>query len=134
MALFGHPSIRPSFQRQEAHNRPLRDGVSLHFGDMSDLGRLLQIFSEIRIIDAIYHLAAQSPPEIFAMTNSVFGDDDYQPQTVDSWDENWQCATTFYVKYLRRGYAIDLLLTHSISSYTAILLAYAQSSTHVLFH
>lgn len=55
-----HGLVRPSAQRQQTLNRPLREGVTLHFGDMSDLGRLLQILRSIEGIDEIYHLAAQS--------------------------------------------------------------------------
>ncbi|KAJ5205480.1 GDP-mannose 4-6-dehydratase [Penicillium cf. griseofulvum] len=55
-----HGLVRPSAQRQQTLNRPLRQGVTLHYGDMSDLGRLIQILSSIGDIDEIYHLAVQS--------------------------------------------------------------------------
>ncbi|KAJ5598445.1 GDP-mannose 4-6-dehydratase [Penicillium hordei] len=55
-----HGLVRPSAQRQQTLNRPLREGVTLHYGDMSDLGRLIQILGSIQDIDEIYHLAAQS--------------------------------------------------------------------------
>lgn len=55
-----HGLIRPSSQRREALNPPLHDEVTLRFGDLSDLGKLLQILSEIPIIEEIYHLAEQS--------------------------------------------------------------------------
>ncbi|KFZ01248.1 hypothetical protein V500_00832 [Pseudogymnoascus sp. VKM F-4518 (FW-2643)] len=54
-----HGLVRPSSQRRQALNRPLRPGVTLHFGDMSDLGCLIQILGGIKV-DEVYHLAAQS--------------------------------------------------------------------------
>ncbi|KUL83795.1 hypothetical protein ZTR_06651 [Talaromyces verruculosus] len=54
-----HGLVRPSSQRRQALNRPLRHGVTLHYGDMTDSGTLLQILSCITP-DEIYHLAAQS--------------------------------------------------------------------------
>ncbi|KAI1245860.1 hypothetical protein MGN70_012754 [Eutypa lata] len=54
-----HGLVRPSSQRRQALNHPLRHGVTLHYGDMTDSGTLLQILSSIAV-DEIYHLAAQS--------------------------------------------------------------------------
>ncbi|KAK7756051.1 hypothetical protein SLS62_001994 [Diatrype stigma] len=54
-----HGLVRPSSQRRQALNHPLRNGVTLHFGDMTDSGTLLQILSSIAV-DEVYHLAAQS--------------------------------------------------------------------------
>lgn len=54
-----HGLIRPTSQRRQALNRPLRPGITLHFGDLSDVGRLIQILSTTNP-DEIYHLAAQS--------------------------------------------------------------------------
>ncbi|KAK7991201.1 GDP-mannose 4-6 dehydratase [Apiospora arundinis] len=54
-----HGLVRPSSQRRQALNHPLRNGVTLHYGDMTDSGTLLQILSGIRV-DEVYHLAAQS--------------------------------------------------------------------------
>ncbi|KAE8372780.1 GDP-mannose 4,6-dehydratase [Aspergillus bertholletiae] len=55
-----HGLVRPSAQRQQSLSRPLRDGVTLHAGDMCDLGSLIQILSSIQDIGEIYHLAGQS--------------------------------------------------------------------------
>ncbi|KAM5446303.1 putative GDP-mannose 4,6-dehydratase [Microsporum audouinii] len=54
-----HGLVRPTAQRQQALNRPMRHGVALHFGDMLGFDNLLQILGDIRP-DEIYHLAAQS--------------------------------------------------------------------------
>ncbi|KAI8631475.1 hypothetical protein F5Y19DRAFT_423892 [Xylariaceae sp. FL1651] len=54
-----HGLVRPSSQRRQALNHPLRHGVTLHYGDMTDSGTLLQILSGITV-DEVYHLAAQS--------------------------------------------------------------------------
>ncbi|KAL6823686.1 GDP-mannose 4,6-dehydratase [Trichoderma camerunense] len=54
-----HGLVRSSASRREALNRPLRPGLTIHFGDMSDVGRLVQILGNIKA-DEIYHLAAQS--------------------------------------------------------------------------
>lgn len=54
-----HGLVRPSSQRRQALNRPLRRGVTLHYGDMTDSGTLLQILRGIAV-DEVYHLAAQS--------------------------------------------------------------------------
>ncbi|KAK8061800.1 hypothetical protein PG994_008166 [Apiospora phragmitis] len=43
----------------EALNHPVRHGVTLHYGDMTDSGTLLQILGGI-CVDEVYHLAAQS--------------------------------------------------------------------------
>lgn len=52
--------MRPTAQRREALNYPLRPGVKLHFGDMLDFESLLNIHGSIEGVDEIYHLAAQS--------------------------------------------------------------------------
>ncbi|KAF3025163.1 hypothetical protein E8E14_014753 [Neopestalotiopsis sp. 37M] len=54
-----HGLVRPSSQRRQALNHPLRNGVTLHYGDMTDSGTLLQILSGINV-DEVYHMAAQS--------------------------------------------------------------------------
>ncbi|KAL7782541.1 GDP-mannose 4,6-dehydratase [Trichoderma afarasin] len=54
-----HGLVRSSASRREALNRPLRPRLTIHFGDMSDVGRLVQILGNIKA-DEIYHLAAQS--------------------------------------------------------------------------
>ncbi|KAL7940479.1 hypothetical protein V8C42DRAFT_337456 [Trichoderma barbatum] len=54
-----HGLVRPSSQRRQALSHPLRHGVTLHFGDMTDSGTLLQILGSINV-DEVYHLAAQS--------------------------------------------------------------------------
>lgn len=54
-----HGLVRPTAQRRHALHRPLPPGVTLHFGDLSDMGRLLTILRSIRV-DEVYHLAAQS--------------------------------------------------------------------------
>lgn len=54
-----HGLVRSTASRQEALSKPLRPGLTVHLGDMSDLGRLVQILGSIKP-DEIYHLAAQS--------------------------------------------------------------------------
>jgi GDP-mannose 4,6-dehydratase len=55
-----HGLVRPTSQRWQALGRPLRPGLKIHFGDMSDLARLIKILGSIGEVDEIYHLAAQS--------------------------------------------------------------------------
>ena len=54
-----HGLVRPASQKRQALNHPLRPRVTLHVGDISDLGRLIQILASIKV-DEVYHLAAQS--------------------------------------------------------------------------
>lgn len=54
-----HGLVRPTAQRREALNHPLRPGVKLYFGDILDFESLLNILGSIEV-DEIYHLAAQS--------------------------------------------------------------------------
>ncbi|KAI1261794.1 hypothetical protein F5Y18DRAFT_440189 [Xylariaceae sp. FL1019] len=54
-----HGLVRPSSHRRQALNHPLKNGVTLHYGDMTDSGTLLQILKNIPV-DEVYHLAAQS--------------------------------------------------------------------------
>ncbi|SCO82694.1 related to GDP-mannose 4,6-dehydratase [Fusarium oxysporum] len=54
-----HGLVRSTASRREALSKPLRPGLTMHLGDMSDLGRLVQILGSIKP-DEIYHLAAQS--------------------------------------------------------------------------
>ncbi|CEJ92605.1 hypothetical protein VHEMI08246 [[Torrubiella] hemipterigena] len=54
-----HGLVRPSSQRRQALERPMRHGVTLHLGDVCDSARLIQILGSIKV-DEIYHLAAQS--------------------------------------------------------------------------
>ncbi|KAI7763807.1 hypothetical protein LZL87_012705 [Fusarium oxysporum] len=54
-----HGLVRSTASRREALSKPLRPGLTIHLGDMSDLGRLVQILGGIKP-DEIYHLAAQS--------------------------------------------------------------------------
>lgn len=54
-----HGLVRPSSQRRQALDRPMRRGVTLHFGDVNDSPRLMQILGKIQP-DEVYHLAAQS--------------------------------------------------------------------------
>jgi GDPmannose 4,6-dehydratase len=55
-----HGLVRPTAQRWEALGRPLRPGLTIHFGDLSDVGLLVRILDSIGEVDEIYHLAAQS--------------------------------------------------------------------------
>lgn len=54
-----HGLVRPSSQRRQALARPMRQGVTLHFGDVCDGARMVEILCKIEV-DEIYHLAAQS--------------------------------------------------------------------------
>ncbi|ENH72333.1 GDP-mannose 4,6 dehydratase [Fusarium oxysporum f. sp. cubense race 1] len=54
-----HGLVRSTASRREALSKPLRPGLTMHLGDMSDLGRLVQILGSIKP-DEIYHLAAES--------------------------------------------------------------------------
>ncbi|KAG5745744.1 hypothetical protein H9Q69_011913 [Fusarium xylarioides] len=54
-----HGLVRSTASRREALSKPLRPGLTIHLGDMSDLGSLVQILGSIKP-DEIYHLAAQS--------------------------------------------------------------------------
>lgn len=54
-----HGLVRSTASRREALSKPLRPGLTMHLGDMSDLGRLVQILGGIKP-DEIYHLAAES--------------------------------------------------------------------------
>ncbi|KAM7216739.1 GDP-mannose 4,6-dehydratase sdnI [Rhypophila decipiens] len=54
-----HGLVRPSSQRRQFLSHPLRRGITLHYGDMTDSATLMQILSSITV-DEVYHLAAQS--------------------------------------------------------------------------
>ncbi|KAF9775759.1 hypothetical protein IL306_006114 [Fusarium sp. DS 682] len=54
-----HGLVRSAASRREALGRPLRPGLTIHLGDVSDLGRLVQVLGNIKP-DEVYHLAAQS--------------------------------------------------------------------------
>lgn len=54
-----HGLVRPSAQRRQFLSHPLRRGITLHYGDMTDSATLMQILSSIPV-DEVYHLAAQS--------------------------------------------------------------------------